>query len=340
MKILILGGTLFLGRALVEAAVAAGHEVTLFNRGRSGQALFPAVEWLGGDRDGGLDALRGRSWDAVIDTCGYVPRLVRASAERLADSVDRYVFVSSVSAYADLSRPVDEAAPLAAIADESVEEIDGATYGPLKALSERAAEAALPGRALVIRPGLIVGPHDPTRRFSYWTARMARGGEVLAPGDPQTPVQLIDVRDLAEWTVRMVDARRVGTFNATGPGHELTMSGLLESCRAAAGGDASLTWVDETFLVERGVQPWAHLPLWMPDSRASHRYFHRIDIGRALGAGLTFRPLVETARDTLAWQRALEGAPLPEKFGVQMPDETLSPARERELLDEWHGSTA
>lgn len=340
MKILILGGTLFLGRALVEAALARGHEVTLFNRGRSAEDLFPQVEKLRGDRDGGLEALRGRFWDAVIDTCGYVPRLVGASAELLADSVHCYVFISSVSAYADLSRPVVESAPLATIADETVEEITGATYGPLKALSERAVEEALPGRTLVIRPGLIVGPYDPTPRFSYWTARMARGGEVLAPGEPEAPVQLIDARDLAEWVVRMIEAKRVGTFNATGPGHALTISGLLEACRAAAGSDSPLTWVDENFLVERGVQPWTHLPLWMPESRASHRYFHRIDIDRALAAGLTFRPLVDTARDTLAWQQSLDGAPLPEKFGVQMPDETLAPARERELLDEWRGPTA
>lgn len=340
MKILILGGTLFLARALVEEALGRGHEVTLFNRGRSGRGLFRSVEWLRGDRDGGLDPLHGRSWDAVIDTSGYVPRLVRASAELLADKVDRYVFVSSVSAYADLGRPVDESAPLAEIADQSVEEINGATYGPLKALSERSAEDALPGRTLVIRPGLIVGPYDPTPRFSYWTARMGRGGEVLAPGDRETPVQLIDVRDLAEWMVRMIEARRVGTFNATGPRDALTMGGLLEACRSAAASDASLTWVDETFLVERGVQPWTHLPLWMPESRVSHRYFHRIDISRALAAGLAFRPLEETARDTLSWQLSPEGASLREKFGVQMPDETLAPARERALLDEWHGSTA
>ncbi|HEX8620883.1 MAG TPA: SDR family oxidoreductase [Allosphingosinicella sp.] len=334
MKILILGGTLFLGRALVAAALERGHAVTLFNRGRHAREPLAGVETLTGDRDGGLDALRGRTWDAAIDTSGYVPRLVRASAERLASSVGRYVFISSLSVYADFSRPVDEDSPVATMPDESVEEVTGASYGPLKALSERAVEESLPGRALTIRAGLIVGPHDPTMRFSYWTARVARGGEVLAPGDPQTPVQLIDVRDLALWTVRMVEEGGTGVFNASGRSG-LTMGELLETCRSAGGGDARLTWVDEDFLSARGVLPWTHLPLWIPPSGESHRYFQRVGCERALAAGLAFRPLSETVRDTLAWQRSSEGEPLPEKPGVPMPDLTLGAARERELLDEW-----
>ena len=337
MKILILGGTLFLGRA-VAAALERGHEVTLFNRGRHAAEPDSGVENLIGDRDGQLDALRGRTWDAVVDTSGYVPRLVRASAELLAASVERYVFISSVSVYADFSRPIDESSPLATMPDESLEEVTGPSYGPLKVLCERAVEEALPGRALVIRPGLIVGPHDPTVRFSYWTARIARGGEVLAPGDPGTPVQLIDARDLAGWTIGMIEAGRPGVFNASG-GPGLTMGELLDTCRSASGSEAHLTWVDETFLTERGVVPWAHLPLWMPPSRESHTYFHRIGTDRALAAGLTFRPLAETVRETLAWQRWSEGRPLPEKPGVPVPDVTLGAARERELLDEWHART-
>lgn len=339
MKILILGGTLFLGRALTAAALESGHEVTLFNRGRNAPPPFPDVEILTGDRDGQLDALRGRSWDAVVDTSGYVPRLVRASAELLAGSVRRYVFISSVSVYADFSRPIDESSPLAAMPDESVEDVTGASYGPLKALSERALEEALPGRALTIRAGVIVGPCDPTVRFSYWTARAARGGEVLAPGDPETPVQIIDVRDLAEWTVRMIEAEEAGVFNASGRAG-LTMGEMLETCRSAGGGDSHFTWVDETFLRQRGVLPWTHLPLWMPPSLTTHRYFHRIAAERALAAGLTFRPLAETVRDTLAWQRSTEGRPLPEKPGVPVPDLTLSAERERELLDAWRRLTA
>lgn len=338
MKILILGGTLFLGRSLAAAALERGHAVTLFNRGRTAQASFPGAERLIGDRDGQLDALRGRSWDAVVDTSGYVPRLVRASAELLAASVERYVFISSVSAYADFSRPVDEHSPLATMSDESVEEVTGSSYGPLKALSERALEEILPGRTLTIRPGVIVGPYDPTVRFSYWTDRVARGGEVLAPGDPQTPVQFIDVRDLAEWTIRMIEAGGTGVFNASGPAM-LTMGEMLETCRSASGGDARFTWVEETFLRERGVLPWTHLPLWMPPSLKTHKYFFRIGADRALAAGLAFRPLAETVRDTLAWQRSTEGRPLPEKPGVPTPDLTLSAVRERELLDEWHART-
>jgi 2'-hydroxyisoflavone reductase len=335
MRLLILGGTLFVGRALAAAALERGHEVTLFNRGRHARDPLPGVERLTGDRDGQLDALRGRCWDAVVDTSGYVPRLVRASAELLAASVERYVFISSVSVYSDFSRPIDESAPLATMPDKSLEEVTGPTYGPLKALSERALEEILPGRALIVRPGVIVGPHDPTVRFSYWTARVARGGEVLAPGDPETPVQLIDVRDLAEWTLRMIETGRPGLFNAPGRSM-LTMGQLLETCRSASGGDAHFTWVDERFLTERGVLPWTHLPLWMPPSWETHRYFHRVGADRALAAGLTFRPLAETVRDTLAWQRSNQGRPLPEKPGVPTPDLTLAAAREREILDEWH----
>jgi 2'-hydroxyisoflavone reductase len=339
MKILILGGTLFLGRALTAAALERGHEVTLFNRGRQAQAPVSGVETLIGDRDGRLDSLGGRSWDAVVDTSGYVPRLVRDSAELLAGSVERYVFISSISVYAGFSRPVEESAPLATMPDEAVEEVTGSSYGPLKALCERAVEEALPGRALVIRPGLIVGPHDPTVRFSYWIARAARGGEVLAPGKPEAPIQLIDVRDLAEWTIRMTEGRETGVFNASGPDHVLTMGDLLETCRAASAGGSWFTWVDETFLTERGVEPWNHLPLWLPESSATHRYFHRASIDRALAAGLTFRPLADTVRDTLAWQRSSAGRPLPEKSGVAMPDATLRPEREAELLEEWHRRT-
>jgi 2'-hydroxyisoflavone reductase len=336
MRLLILGGTLFLGRALVEAALGRGHEVTLFNRGRRSHVSFDRVETLTGDRDGGLDALRGRTWDSVIDTSGYVPRLVRASAERLAGAVQSYVFISSISVFADFSGPVDEASPLKTIPDERVEEVTGMTYGPLKALCERAVEEVVPGRSLIVRPGLIVGPHDPTVRFSYWTARAARGGEALAPGDPATPVQLIDVRDLAEWVLRMVEAQDVGTFNVTGPDYVLTMGEMLETCRSASGGDARFTWVDEAFLTERAIMPWSNLPLWMPDSSKSHRCFHRVPIDRALAAGLTFRPLEETVRDTLAWQKASRGEPVPDKPGVPMPDLSLRPEREAQLLEEWH----
>jgi 2'-hydroxyisoflavone reductase len=330
MRLLILGGTLFLGRHLTEAALARGYEVTLFNRGQRNPELFAGVEKLRGDRGGNLEALRGRSWDAVVDTSGYVPRTVRASAELLAGAVGLYAFVSSVSAYAGFSQPADEDAPLAAMPDETVEEVSGATYGPLKVLSERAAEEAMPGRVLVIRPGLVVGPHDPTNRFTYWTSRVARGGEVLAPGSPERAIQFIDARDLAEWTLRMIEGQSTGVFNASGPEYPLTMGRFLEECRAV-----SVTWVGEEFLLERNVESWSELPLWIPESSETHKHFLDVKIGRALRAGLSFRPLAETIRDTLAWQREREGRPLPEKPGVPQPDLTLKPERERELLGEW-----
>jgi 2'-hydroxyisoflavone reductase len=337
MKMLILGGTLFLGRALVDAALARSHGVTIFHRGRQSRAPIAGVETLLGDRDGQLDALHGREWDVVVDTSGYVPRLVRASADLLAGSVRRYVFVSSISVYADFSRPIPEDAPLATMPNERQEEVTGATYGPLKVLCEQAVSKALPGRALIVRPGLIVGPNDPTNRFTYWTGRVARGGEILAPGAPEAPVQFIDARDLAEWMVRMMESEQVGTFNATGPDHVLTMAHFLDACRTASGSDARFTWVSEDFLAEQGVAPWSELPLYLPSSPGTHEYFSRTDVGPALTAGLAFRPLAQTIGDTLAWQRGTAGEPLPDKPGVPMPDVALTPQRERALLDAWHG---
>jgi 2'-hydroxyisoflavone reductase len=336
MKVLILGGTKFLGRHLAEAALARGHEVTLFNRGQSNPGLFREVEQLRGDRDGGLGALAGRRWDAVVDTSGYVPRVVGASAEALKDAVDTYVFISSQSVYKDFSGDVNEDSPVGTLADEGVEEITGETYGPLKALSERAAHEAMPGRVMAVRAGLIVGPHDPTVRFSYWTARAARGGEVLAPGDPERPVQFIDARDLAAWVLVSAEARRAGVFNASGPDYRLTFGRFLEVCGEVGGAAARFTWVDEKFLLDRGVEPWGDLPLWLDSAAESHRNFFAADIRRALAAGLAFRPLAETVRDTLAWQQSGEAAPL--KDGVRMPDTTLKPEREQELLAEWKKS--
>ena len=334
MKLLVLGGTKFLGRHFVDAALADGHEVTLFNRGLNRPDLFPEVEKLRGDRDGGLEALSGRRWDAVVDTSGYVPRIVRDSAELLADSVGMYVFISSMSVYADFCQPNDERSPVGTLEDESVEEITGASYGPLKALCERAVESALPGRALHVRAGLIVGPFDPTPRFPYWTARVARGGEVLAPAPPERQVQFIDARDLSEWILRMIEEGRAGVFNACGPNYKLTMQSFLEACREACASDARFTWVDEQFLLDSGVEPWGELPVWLPESSETHRYFLASDCEKAFAAGLSFRPLVETARDTLAWQKS--GAPIPVKDGVQMSDVSMKPERESELLKAWH----
>jgi 2'-hydroxyisoflavone reductase len=334
MKLLILGGTKFLGRHLTEAALARGDEVTHFNRGRSNTDIFPEVEKLRGERDGGLEALRGRRWDAVVDTSGYVPRIVRASAELLADAVDVYIFVSSMSVYADYSQPNDEDSPTGKLEDETVEEVNGATYGPLKALCERAAERAMQGRALSVRAGLIVGPFDTTVRFSYWTARVARGGEVLAPTPPERALQFIDARDLAEWMLRMADERRAGVYNACGPDYRLTMQSFLEECREVSGSDARFNWASEEFLLEKGVEPWGELPLWLPETDEKYRHFMNANCERAFAAGLKFRVLSETIRDTLAWQDA--GAPAAPKDGVQLSNQTLTPEREREILKSWH----
>lgn len=315
-----------MGRHLVEVALARGDEVTLFNRGQSNPDLFPQVEELRGDRDGGLDVLRGRRWDAVVDTSGYVPRLVGQSASLLADSVEHYTFVSSISVYADWSRPgIAEGDPVEQLEDETVEEVTGETYGALKALCEEAVEAAMPGRALNVRAGLIVGPYDGSDRFPYWVHRMARGGRVLAPGRPENRVQIIDARDLAGWILRMAEAREAGVFNATGPDEPLTMGTLLQTCGRAAGSQADLVWVAADFLTERGVQPFGELPLWLPGEEGAG--WAQVDIGKAVTRGLTFRPLMETAADTLAW------------LDTRPDDHTwragLDPDRESALLREW-----
>lgn len=315
MKLLILGGTRFVGRHLVSTALARNHELTLFNRGQHPTDALGHVETIHGDRNNDLARLRGRRWDAVIDTSGYLPRTVRAAAEALASSVDRYVFISSLSVYADFSVPgIDESAPLTTLTDSELDEANeldssgqtsavtyGRMYGGLKALCEHAVEEALPERTLVIRPGLIVGSHDYTERFTYWARRVARGGEVLAPGRPERHVQFIDVRDLAEWTVRVIERRETGVFNANGAPGTLTMKSLLEECRVVSGSDASFTWVSDAFLLRENVSPWSEMPLWMPEEAAPHRKgFMFINCDKAIEAGLTFRDLKDTVADALS----------------------------------------
>jgi 2'-hydroxyisoflavone reductase len=327
MNLLILGGTRFLGRHLVEAALGRGHRVTLFNRGKSNPGLFPQVEELRGERGGDLSALRGRSWDAVIDTSGYLPGEVRASAGLLAGSVGHYTFVSSISVYEDFGETgLDEEAPVLAPPDPEPEELDLELYGGLKVGCELAVEAAMPGRALIIRPGMIVGPHDYTNRFPYWCRRVGQGGEVLAPGDPDQQVQLIDVRDLAGWMLRMAEGGRTGVYNATGPVGRLTTRGMLEEIREATGSDARFVWASEEFLLEAGVKPWEEMPLWVPKEMVG---ILAVDVGRAVEAGLAFRPLAETVRDMLR--------PEAESPAVEF-DAGISPGRERELLRAWRGA--
>ena len=302
MKILIIGGTRFLGRHLVHSALARGHEVTLFNRGLTNPDLFPQVETILGDREKDLAELLGHEWDAVVDTCGYVPRIVQLSASALEGSVSRYVFISSISVYASFSKVgIDESDPVGKMEDETVEEITGETYGPLKVLCERVVQDTFGAEgALIIRPGLIVGPYDPTDRFTYWPVRVARGGDVLAPEEPDVPIQIIDARDLSDFSIKLIEENASGLFNATGPDYELTMGAMLETCKQVSNSDAKFKWASVEFLAEHKVEPWSDMPVWIPNVEQDAG-FSRVDISKAIKAGLTFRPLEETVRDTLEW---------------------------------------
>jgi 2'-hydroxyisoflavone reductase len=324
VRILILGGTLFVGRHLVEAAGTRGHEVTLFNRGQTDPGLYPELETLHGDRAAGdLESLRESTWDAVVDTSARVPRWVRETAALLADRVGHYTFVSSCSVYADTTLPgTNERSPVHMLEDETTEEITSAeVYGGLKVLCERQLEQALPGRSLSARAGLIVGPYDMSGRFTYWVHRIARGGDVLAPEPRDQPVQLIHARDLADWLLDMAERGETGVFNATGPEQPLTMEGVLESIVAETGSDARLVWVDEDYLVDNGVEAWSDLPLWLaPGGNPEVANFLAVDVSKAVGAGLGFRPLAQTIRDTL-------------EQAETFPQAGLDETRERELLE-------
>ncbi len=334
-KLLILGGTAFLGPQIVASAKARGHTLTLFNRGKTNPQLFPDIEKLRGDRDPikdeGLKALEGRKWDAVIDTSGYVPRIVKASAALLAANVERYIFISTVSAYADSATPdADETAPLATIADPADEDYrKPLNYGPLKALCEQAAEAAMPGRIAIVRPGLIVGPGDFSDRFTYWPVRVQRGGEVLAPGKPTDPIQLIDARDLGEWLVRVGENGTTGVFNALGPDKTLTIGDLLASCKRVTGSDATFTWAGAAFLEENEVSAWGDMPVWVP-SEGDSKGFGRRSNAKAIKAGLTFRPIDDTVKATLDWFKAQP----PERQSKLRAG--VKPEREAEVLATWH----
>ncbi len=328
MRLLVLGGSRFLGRHVVDAALGRGQTVTVFNRGNHNAGLPDGVETLVGDRDGGLDVLRGREWDAVVDTSGYVPRVVRASAELLAGAAEHYVFVSSLSVYSGYGKDgLDESTPVGTLEDTTVEKVTGETYGPLKAMCEREVETAFAGRAAAVRAGLIVGPRDDVRRFTYWVERVARGGAVLAPGEPDRHIQLVDVRDLAEWLVRLAEDRRAGVFNATGPERPLTMGGFLDEARRVSGSDARFVWASDEFLAEHGVAPWTDMPLYLPKTD-EYLHFFDVSVERAVEAGLAFRPIAETIADTLAWTEP----PIPKVSDLVPPDPGIPAAREAELL--------
>jgi 2'-hydroxyisoflavone reductase len=317
MKLLIIGGTRFLGRHLVTAALAKGHDITLFNRGN--HSIPFDVETIEGDRHTELHKLKGRRWDAVVDTCGHLPRAVRAAAEVLSDSVDRYVFISSQNAYADVSVPgIAEDYPLATLTDEQLNEANaidtegqpsyGRLYGGLKALCELAAEEVMPKRVFVLRPGLIVGPYDYSDRFTYWVVRVAAGGDVLAPGRPERFVQFIDARDLAEWAIVMIERSAAGAYNTHGLPNVLTMQGLLDECKNVSESDARFVWASEKFLLEHEVAAWSEMPLWLPEEAAPHlRGFMFISPRKAIDEELKFRSVSETVRDTLVWYQTRPG---------------------------------
>ena len=341
MRLLVLGGTRFLGPAVVKAALARDIDVTLFNRGRTNPGLFPGVPTIQGDRNTDIARLDGRAWDAVVDTCGYLPWQLRLSARQLATSVAQYLFVSTVSVYADESAvgltELDEVArlpdDLSGRLDElTLDDVTGDTYGPLKALCETALEREMPGRSTVVRPGLIVGPRDPTSRFKYWPWRLARGGDVLAPRPADGPQQFIDVRDLGEWIVTLCEDGHVGTYNGVGPAAPIPMEELLYAAKSATSTPSTLTWVDEEFLTGRELGMWS-IPLWVPAADRRADGFNRVSNRRAVEQGLRFRPLHDTVRATLddlertgerhAWE-----------FGETML------AKEAELLAAWRARRA
>ena len=341
LRILILGGTGFTGPHQVRYALSRGHKVTVFNRGKTHPGELPKeAEQLIGDRNGQLDALKGRTWDVAIDIPTSIPVWVRDAAQILKGNVDRYVFISTISVYSDNSKPgMDETGPLAKYEGTDAMKETQATlkasnyrlYGPLKALSEAEAEKWFPGKALIIRPGLIVGPGDESDRFTYWPVRLARGGEILAPGDPTDPVQFIDARDLAEWTIRMVEQGTTGIFNATGPKSTLTIGQMLAGIQEVTRADARLTWADADFLAAQKVSPWGDMPVWVPP-KGDSAGFARISIAKALSKGLTFRSVPDTTKATLDWFRA---QPAERQTKLRAG---IKPEREVEVLAAWHAS--
>ena len=334
LRILILGGTGFIGPHQVRYAQQRGHKLTLFNRGKTNPGLFPEIEKLEGDRAvNNYASLKGRDWDVVIDNPTTIPRWVREAAAAVKGHAKHYIFISTISVYAAHDTPgADETAAVATTTEPNSEEARR-LYGPLKALSEKEAEKAFPGRTTVIRPGLIVGPGDLTDRFTYWPARLARGGEVLAPGAPTDPVQIIDARDLAEFTIRVAEDSTYGTYNATGPQSKLTIAEMLGGIRAVMSTDAYLTWVDAAFLEAEKVRPWGDMPVWIPPV-GDYKGFAQRDIRRAIAKGLTFRPLAVTAKDTLDFYNA-SSEERREKLRAGLPA-----AREKEVLAKWHARPA
>jgi 2'-hydroxyisoflavone reductase len=330
MNILFLGGTGFLGPHTVQPALDRKHTVTLFNRGKTNPGLFPDVEKLHGDRRKDLTALKDRKWDAVVDTSAYFPKDISTSMDVLAANVKQYVFISTVSVYAKLDKTgMDESAEVGELKDPDAKQITNETYGPLKAACEREAEKRMPGKVTNIRPGLIVGPGDNSDRFTYWPERIDRGGEIIAPGDPDAPVQFIDARDLGRWIIQMIEESHVGVYNAMGPKGKLSMAEMLYGIKAITSADARFTWIPDQFLLEHEVGPWMEVPLWIPSGGDSIG-MSTMSNAKATSVGLTFRPLADTARDTLEWAKQ---QPKDRKLGAG-----LDGAKEAKVLEAWHAS--
>jgi len=324
LKVLILGGTNFLGPHLVDELQQRGHEVTLFNRGTQDLSRFQNVEHLKGDRDGDLTALEGRVWDVVIDTCGHLPRVVGASSQILCDAARHYTYISSIGAHADFHQlGITEEYPLAELEDPNDEVITEQNYGALKAACEQVVQNYFPNSALIVRPGLIVGPYDLTDRFTYWANRISKGGDVLAPGNPATHVQFIDVRDLSKWIVDHVESEAVGAYNVTGK--PISFESFLTECQKVSQSDVTLHWVSEDFLIEHHVQDWIELPMWLSSARNMPGFFN-VNTDKATQAGLAIRPLCDTIAATLKWDTEREN--VTRQFG-------LSEEREQELLELW-----
>jgi 2'-hydroxyisoflavone reductase len=328
----VLGGTGFAGPPIVRTAVERGHTVTLFNRGKTNPGLFPDVETILGDRITQLDLLRGRDWDAVVDTWAPGPTLVRRAAEMLRDHVGHYLFVSTISVYKLAKDPIDESSPVLSlppgVAVADIKKIDETVYGPLKALAEQAAETAMPGRATSVRAGVLAGPGDPTDRFLYWPLRMSRGGEMIAPGSTDDPFQFLDVRDLGDWVMTAIEQHTTGVFNAVGPDLP-KFGGVLDTCRKGSGGDARFTWVADDWLDKNQAEGWDSFPLHVP-AAADDSGFARVSAAKAIARGLRFRSPADTAKDALAWWATQTD----ERRAKKRPG--ISPEREAELLQRWH----
>jgi 2'-hydroxyisoflavone reductase len=331
--LLILGGTGFIGPHLTEEALRLGWKVTHFNRGKRAPGGVPEVETLIGDRNGQLDALRGRKWDVVIDDTGQIPKYVKMSAELLAPNVGYCLFISSISAYASFAQPNDESSPVGHLDDPNIDKTTNDTYGPMKALCEKYSMQAFKGRASVVRPGYIVGPLDSSDRFTYWPVRASRGGEMMAPGTARDPIQVIDVRDLAAWMMKLAQRRTTGYFNAVSPPRAFTMGDLIEaSVRASPASGVRVTWVPEDFLATQWKVEDLDFPPWSPMS-GDTAGASLTSTTRAQRAGLKTRPLQETVTDTLAWFHTLPSA------RQEKPRAGIDPHKEADVLKAWHEKT-